>query len=237
MPLESQNRFDGQVAIITGSTGGIGQAVVYELYESGMNVVLLSRDITKLRKIFKDLDQKRILFIAGDAARESDVKELFKKAEDKFGKVNALVNCLGIFSQGEIEGLEVKDFEKVFDTNVKSIFLTSRSAVAAMKKAKGGTIINIGSRIVNNSNIGPGKTLYTASKTAVDGFSRSLAAEVAKDKIRVICLNPATISTFVTKDILKYMLPEEVAKIVAFVLGMTGISFDSISFKSINQNI
>jgi gluconate 5-dehydrogenase len=228
---------EGNVIVITGATGGIGKPMVDELFRNGASLVLYGRDINKLKKEFEDYDFERVLFVSGKPAEESDIKNLFEKTKDKFGRVDVLINCMGIMIDSPIEDITLSQIETTFDVNVRSSFLTCREAVKLMKLQKSGTIINIGSRISRNSNMSSNKTLYASSKYAIEGFTKALSKSVSKYNIRAICLLPATVSTFPTKKFFDYMIPARVAKVIMFIILMRDMDFDPISFKSTKQNI
>jgi NAD(P)-dependent dehydrogenase (short-subunit alcohol dehydrogenase family) len=231
------NNFDGKVAIICGASGSVGMSVARDLYDEGMNLVLVSRNSEKIRSIFSVKDDKRVKFVSVDVTKEEDVKQLVSEVLSYFGRIDVVVNTVGAFSSTSVSEADLPEVEKIFDANFKSVFLVCREVVKVMKKQKEGIIVNIGSRITRNSNVSSNKTLYLSSKYAMEGFSKALAKEVSKYGIRVVCLHPATISTFPTKNIFNYMLPEEVSKVVSFVIAMKNIDFDPISFKSNKQNI
>jgi short-subunit dehydrogenase len=234
--LYSEEKLE-QVVLITGATGMIGKQIADEMYRKGANLVLFGRSREKLNDMFGSYRPDRITLVSGSAASKRDIEKLFAIIQKKQKRLDVLVNCIGTFSDVDIEKMQLDEVEAIFDVNVRSVFLTCREAVKIMKKQKSGIIINIGSRISRNSNITPGKTLYASSKFALEGFSKALSKSVYKDNIRVVCLLPATVSTFVTKDFLKYMVPERIAEIISFLVSMPDIDFDPISFKSSRQNI
>lgn len=229
------NELSGKVVLVTGATGGLGKAVVNELTNKGAQVVVVGRDKSKLKALFENLSTVTIL--QGNVSKEADVASIMRAIESKYKKLDVLVNCVGAFSDGDIATITGSEYEKVFDANFRSVLFTSQAAINLMRKKKTGTIINVGSRISRNSNMAPGKMLYAASKYALEGYSVALSKTVAKDNIRVICLLPATMSTFVTKDFYRYMIPDRVARVISFVVEMNDIDFDPIAFKSVCQNI
>lgn len=225
------------VVVLTGATGMIGREIAMELYKSGAKLVLYSRQKSKLKKEFGGLDSKSVLLCKGEVANSTDVKSLFSDAINTFGRVDVLINCVGAFADRPIDQISTGEVEDMFDANVRSVFLTCREAVVQMKKQKSGIIINIGSRISRNSNISENKAIYASSKYALEGFSVALSKSVSKYNIRVVCLLPATASTFPTKKFFQYLVPSRIAKIIIFILSMPDIDFDPIAFKSVKHNI
>lgn len=216
------SNFDKKIVVITGNTGKIGCAIEEVLAKNGAIVIGASHD-SKENKI--------------DITQESEVKQLILNVFKKYGRVDAVINNAGLFSYGEIENILENEFDKVINVNVKGTFLISKHVVPIMKQQKFGTIINIGSKISRNTKIDPKKTLYALTKYAIEGFSFALNRELKPFGIRVICLMPGTVNTFFSRKYKEHMSPYDVAEIVKFIIQMDQIDFESMVFKSKNQDI
>ncbi|MEW9677784.1 SDR family oxidoreductase [Lentibacillus sp. L22] len=183
--------FENKTIIVTGAGGGMGKAVVEVLLNDGANVVGCDLSIESLSG-YENNDN----FVAhqGDLLDETTVKDIFAAAEKKFGSIEGLVNVAGIAqSSTPIEQVSLTDFHKMMDINMTMTFLTCREASKYMKPNKRGAIVNVGS--VSTTRPRPGLQSYVASKGAVESFSKSLALELAPDKINVNVLHPGPCDT------------------------------------------
>jgi NAD(P)-dependent dehydrogenase (short-subunit alcohol dehydrogenase family) len=168
----------GRVAIVTGSGGGLGEAIVTGFAQAGISVVLAGRRHEKIAAV-----ADRIKAAGGsahaqqtDVTRESDVKALFAATIQTFGRLDILVNNAGVgSSRSETEDLSLELWENVVDTNLTGAFLCSREALKIMKAQRSGRIINIGSiaALTPRAHAAP----YTASKAGLEGLTRSLALD------------------------------------------------------------
>lgn len=228
-------KLDDHVVIITGATGNIGKALTEGLYKKGASLTLVSRNISKPKDV--NWDPQRILLLNADCTAEEDVDSIVQETIKKYGKIDVLINCAGQFLNKPFNETSVKDYESVLDNNLKSTFLMSKAVIPVLRKNKDGLIINFGSKISHNTNITPHKVLYAAAKYAVEGFSFALNKELKPYGIRVVCLMPATVQTFVSLHPENYLSPYDVASIVLMIIKFKDIDFESIVFKSVKQNI
>lgn len=224
----------GKIIIVTGSSKGLGKVIGSFLLNQGANVVFISRGENPLSKTS---DSKKTLFLKADVSNIKDVENSLNKTISKFGKIDVLINNVGIYSQKPIENFTLKDFENITKTNLQSVFLMSKAVIPSMKKQKEGLIINIGSKVSHNTNAGEGKTLYAATKYAVEGFSLALNNELKKWGIRVSCLMPGTINTYPRLDANKILSPYQVASLISNIIRFKDIDFESVVFKSRWQKI
>jgi len=204
-------RLDGQVAIVTGATSGIGEAIV-ELYASeGAKVVFAGRRLDKGQALEKKVSGNGgdVLFVQTDVNKLADLKNLVAKALQKYGKIDILVNNAGVGAHYDSEMLdEEKDYDFVMDTNVKSYFVLTREVLPHMVKNNKGSIINTSS-VAGVVGL-PNAASYSASKGAVNQFTKTLALEYASRGIRVNAVLPGlTTSEMVPEgsDFEKNVLP------------------------------
>lgn len=193
--MENSGRLKGKVAVITGSSKGIGAGIARAYAKEGAAVVVnyaSSRDGAD--KVVQDIINARGKAIAVQARvdKADDVKHLFKETINAFGKVDILVNNAGIYSFAGIEDITEESFHQMFNINVLGSILTIQQAVKLFGD-KGGVIINTGS-IVATLDM-PTALVYTQTKYAIDGLTRILAKELGPKNIRVNSINPGLIET------------------------------------------
>lgn len=182
---------DDKVAIVTGAGQGIGEGIAREMADNGAKVVVCDFDEEKAKKVAKDIGEDKAFAIGCDVSNKAEVDFMVAKTMEKYGKVDILVNNAGIFPFKPFEQMEEKDWQKVQDVNLKSMFLTCSATVKKMQK--GGKIVNISSIAAF---VGfEGLAHYCASKGGVNGFTRALALELAKKKINVNAVAPGAINT------------------------------------------
>ena len=200
-----------KTAIITGGTSGIGLAATKIFLAENYNCVLVGRNLSKFEKVKPEL-QGNFKFIRGDVGRVYDCEKIIWQTLETFGGVDILINSAGIYTEGAITQVTEKDFDKIFNTNVKGTFFMSRAAVDELIKTHG-VIINVASDAGIRGNYFC--SLYSASKGAVVAFTKSLALELASLGVRVNCVAPGDILTPLTLNQLKKSdeTVEELAKL------------------------
>lgn len=176
-----------KVAVITGGSKGIGKSCIKLFLKKGYVTINASRtDSNEFRN-------KKYFFIKTDVSREKDIKNLFGKVLEDFGQVDVLICNAGFGKFANLVDSTTKDFNEMFNVNVKGVYLTIRYALPSMLKRKSGTIINIAS-IAGKNGIATA-SVYSATKHAVMGLSSSLMAEVRKENIRVVTICPGSVDT------------------------------------------
>jgi 3-oxoacyl-[acyl-carrier protein] reductase len=199
-------RFEGQVALVTGASRGIGAAIALELARKGVKVIGTATSESGAQRIAAQLAEftgctGRVLDVAdgaqGDALVESIVKE--------FGALHILVNNAGITRDTLAMRMKDDDWDAVMDANLKGVFRMSRAAIRPMMKQRYGRIIGITSVVGASGN--PGQANYAAAKAGVAGMTRALARELGSRNITVNCVAPGFIETDMTAA-----LPEEQQK-------------------------
>ncbi|HKM02290.1 MAG TPA: 3-oxoacyl-ACP reductase family protein [Sedimentibacter sp.] len=210
-----------KVAIVTGGTRGIGFAIVKKYLENGASVVLCGSSQETADKAVKKLKDENVDFkvegIGLNLNSPEEIKEAFQNVKNKYGNLDILVNNAGISARESIYDYDPINFEKIIDLNVNSVFYCTQAAAKIMKEQGGGSIINTSSMVsIYGQASGCG---YPASKFAVNGLTKSLSRELAKDNIRVNAVAPG-----VTKTDMVAALPDELIKplIATIPLGRIG---------------
>lgn len=194
----------GKTAIVTGGTRGIGFAIVKKYLENGANVVLAGSRQESVEKALKQLSayEGRIMGIWPDLCDPEAVARDFAAVKERFGRVDILANNAGVSSRTSLYEYTLEEFSKIMDVNVKAVFVCSQAAARIMKEQGGGVIINTSSMVGEYGQ--PSGCGYPASKFAVNGLTKSLARELAKDQIRVNAVAPG-----VTRTDMVAALPQE----------------------------
>ena len=189
------NKLKDKVAVITGAGKGIGRATAELFLHEGAKVVIVSRtkkDVEAFiisNKEFKD----RVTALSGDISKEAVIKKVIRKTIAVHKKIDILVNNAGFSVFENLVDSKTKDFDAMFDTNVRALYLITKGFLPYMIKQKEGTIINISS-LAGKQGFATG-TGYCATKHAVMGLSRALMLEVRQYNIRVIAVCPGTVDT------------------------------------------
>jgi 3-oxoacyl-[acyl-carrier protein] reductase len=229
--------FSGQIAVITGGSGGIGKAISERLMQSGAQVCNWDMQPNTAKPLSH--------FIRVDVTSEQSVHDAMEQTLSKFGKIDIFVNSAGIAGPvANVFDYSLEDWTRVIDINLTGTFLCCRAAVAHMQKNNCGRIVNLASIAGKEGN--PAQSAYSASKAGVIALTKSLGKELAKTEIRVNCIAPAMVAT----ELLDQMtaekrqenfskipmgragLPEEIASIVAWLSSddcsfCTGTVFDA----------
>ena len=199
-PQTPSFRLDGRNALVTGAGRGIGMGASIALAEAGANVTLVSRTENELKTLSDYLNNKghNTSFVPLDVNNESDVKNLIENS-DPF---EILVNNAGTNKPAKLVDTKIEDFDYVMSLNVRSVVSLTKVVVDKMIKNKvKGSIINVSSQMGHVG--GPNRTTYCSSKFAIEGFTKSLAIELALDGIRVNTVCPTFIQTPMTEPFLK----------------------------------
>lgn len=182
--------------LITGGSSGIGLDAARAFHERGSNVVLNGRDSDRLAKAAASFgDDSRVAVVRGDAGDREVGQRLVKTAVDRFGSADVLVNSAGLFEPKPFLEYTEEDLDRYLSANIKAAFFTSQAAIAQMKQQGGGSIVNIGTVLVNHSIAGLTATGPLVGKGALHALTVTLASEFAADKIRVNTVAPGVIRT------------------------------------------
>ena len=207
-------QLQGKVALITGAAGGFGEGIARLFVAEGARVVIADLDAARARKVADELGPQAMA-VGCDVSKADDVNAAVAACVAAFGPPDIVVNNAGTTHRSQ-PMLEVDEatFDRVFNVNVKSIYHMTRAVVPLMRKRGGGSIINIGSTAGIRPR--PGLTWYNASKGAVNLMSKSMAAELGPDNIRVNAICPVMGATGLIEQFLGVPdTPENRAKVIA----------------------
>ena len=221
----------GKVALVTGGSRGIGRAIALRLAELGSHVAICGRNEAKLMETNAAILAlgARGMTVRADVTQPRDVAKLVETVQAELGPISLLVNNAGIGVFGPVHEKTDVEWDRLMDTNVKSVFLVSRAVIPGMIGRGGGDIINISS--LAGKSVFAGGGVYCASKWAVQGLSGCMAEELREHGIRVSTVCPGSVATEFAgrgpKDATKVLRPEDVAHAVAMIATQGPQSFVS----------
>ena len=228
---------DGQTAIVTGASAGIGAETARQLAASGANVVLAARSEDRLDELASELsthDGERLV-VPTDVRDESAVDALIDETVETFGGIDILVNNAGLSRGSEVADLSTDEYETMQETNVDGVFYTTRAAIPHVRNSEGHLVFlgSFAGQYPRSFN-----PVYAASKWWTRGFAKSVAAQVGDDGVGVTVVNPAEVrSEFEATDGRTFAEafepgeasePEEVAEAIVFAATRSGSSLSQI---------
>lgn len=223
-----------KTAIVTGGSRGIGRAIVVALAEAGFNVAFSyasnKQAALEVENTVKVLGVD-VLAVQANAANPLEAQALVDQAQEKFGRIDALVNNAGVTRDGLLMRMSDEDWQKVLDTNLNGAFYTTRAVSRLMLKQRSGAIVNISSVVGVYGNAGQAN--YAASKAGLIGFTKSVAKEFGSRGVTANVVAPGFIETDMTENVPKDKLlehiplgrlgaPEDIAKTVLFLVTSGG---------------
>ena len=188
-------KLEGQVALVTGASKGIGAAIATHLAAEGASVVVnYATSKQGADRVVAEIVAKggKAIAVQANVAKETEIRRLFEEVKKAFGRLDVLVNNAGVYEFAPLEQVTPEHFHKMFDLNVLGLLLTTREAVKLFSSS-GGSIINISSVVATAAP--PSASVYSATKAAVDAITHSLAKELGARKIRVNSINPGLVET------------------------------------------
>ncbi len=227
--MKDMFKLDGKIAIVTGGAGGIGEALALGLGIHGATVIVSSRNQEAIDKVAAKITEEsgnEAIAISSDVTDEESLASLVDKVVEKYGRIDILVNAMGMNIKHDAFEYPVEDWDKLFDVNVKGTMLACKAAGKVMREQKKGAIVNLSSVRGIRGYTG-GNSGYCATKGAVELITKALALEWAQQGIRVNALGPALVITPGTKHIAED--PKLAAKYAAAVpLGRIGLPEDMV---------
>ena len=214
--------------ILTGSTGGIGGAILESLYNCNANIIATGTNQNKLNNIKEKFG--KVITKKFDILEHNSIEKFVDECSDIFqNKIDVLINNAGVTNDNLTIRMKLNEWNRVINLNLTSTFIISKNVIKKMLKNKNGKIINITSIVGHTGNVG--QSNYAASKAGLIGMSKSLALEYGKKNIKVNCVSPGFIKSEMTdkiSDIYKktmeekislgrFGVPEDVANVVAFL--------------------
>lgn len=218
-----------KIVLVTGASRGIGRAIAQKFATEGHFVIGTATTEKGAESIEEYLSESGGIGRVLDVCDDDAIDKLFEEIDSVYGSVNVLVNNAGITKDGLLMRMKNEDWSDVIDTNLTSIYRTSRRAIKGMMKARFGRIINITSVVGQMGNAG--QVNYAASKAGVEGFTRALAREIGSRGVTVNCVAPGFVETDMTEELDERLInsmldavplgrmaqPEEIAAAVTFL--------------------
>jgi NADP-dependent 3-hydroxy acid dehydrogenase YdfG len=220
-----ENNIKGKIVVITGASSGMGETAAKHLATLGATVVLGARRADRIENLAKDIQDTggKALAIATDVTRRDQVKKLIDSAVEKFGKVDVILNNAGIMPLSPMERLNVDEWDRMIDVNIKGVLNGIAAVLPHMKNQKSGQIINTSS--VAGHKTFPGSSVYSATKFAVMALSEGLRMEVKPYNIRTTIVSPGAVKT----ELLDHISETDVQQANKDYVGAVGISPDSFA--------
>ena len=227
--MKNMFRLDGKVAVVTGGAGGIGEALALGLGYQGATVVVSSRNKQTIDAVAEKISTEtgsEAIALAADVTDEGSIQSLVDTVVEKYGKIDILVNAMGMNIKRDAFDYPLEDWDKLFEVNVKGTMAACKAVGKVMRDQQQGAIVNLSSVRGIRGYTG-GNTGYCATKGAVELITKALALEWAPSGIRVNALGPALVITPGTRHIADD--PELAAKYAAAVpMGRIGMPEDMV---------
>ena len=219
--------------IVTGASGGIGNAIIKKLDEAGANILASGTRVEKLEELKSNF--KNIKILKFDISQSDKIEEFIENATNELGgSLDGIINNAGITQDNLAIRMSLDEWQRVININLTSTFLMCKFSIKKMLKNKSGKIVNITSVVGHTGNLG--QTNYTASKAGIVAMSKSLAIEYAKKNINVNCISPGFIKTAMTDKIDDKFKEVIVSKIPSARLGEPEDIANAVLFLSSDQS-
>lgn len=205
--------FQEKVVVITGASSGLGEATARLLSAQGASVVLGARRTERLQALARELTEAggKALTMRVDVTHREQVKELVDAAVRTYGRIDVMINNAGLMPQALLERLQVDQWDRMIDVNIKGVLYGIAAALPHMQRQKSGHFINVSS--VAGHKVGPGFAVYAATKFAVRALSEGLRQEVKPYNIRTTVISPGAVATELPNSVTD---PDAAARIKTF---------------------
>lgn len=210
--MSDNKNFAGKVVVITGASSGLGEATARMLAAMGASVVLGARRAERLQALVDNIKAGggQALAVTTDVTKREQVQALVDAAVKEFGRLDVIINNAGIMPQSLLENLKVDEWDAMIDVNIKGVLYGIAAALPYMKEQKSGHIINVAS--VAGHRVGPGSSVYAATKFAVRALSEGLRQEVKPYGLRTTIISPGAVATELPNTITDSAVGERVNK-------------------------
>ena len=211
------NNIEGKVVVITGASSGLGEATARLLSKEGAIVVLGARRADRLRSLVDELISQdgKAVAMTTDVTQRDQVQKLVDAAVQAYGRIDVIINNAGVMPQSLLEQLKVDEWDQMIDVNIKGVLYGIAAALPYMQKQKAGHIINVSS--VAGHKVGPGSSVYAATKYAVRALSEGLRQEVKPYNIRTTVISPGAVATELPNTITDAAVGERIKNFYANV--------------------
>ncbi len=241
----------GKVAVVTGASSGIGAATAMALANAGAAVMLAARRAARLNDLAEEISAQggEAAPIACDVTRNSECRALIEAARQRWGRIDVLVNNAGVMPLGFVRNVDLEQWERMVDVNLKGVLFCTAAVVPHMIAQGSGHIVNVSS--IAGKRVFPGGSVYCATKFAVSAFSEGLRQELgARENIRVTTIHPGIVETELADAITDRSLdslreyirridalqPEDIADCIVFAVGAPAhVNVNDITVRPIQQ--
>jgi NADP-dependent 3-hydroxy acid dehydrogenase YdfG len=195
------NNIEGKVVVITGASSGLGEAAARLLSAQGASVALGARRVDRIQSLANELTGSggKALALVTDVTHCDQVKKLVDAAVQAYGRVDVIINNAGLMPQSLLERGKIDEWDRMINVNIKGVLYGIAAALPYMKAQKSGHIINVSS--VAGHKVGPGGSVYSATKHAVRVISEGLRQEVKPYNIRTTIISPGAVATELTNTV------------------------------------
>jgi NADP-dependent 3-hydroxy acid dehydrogenase YdfG len=222
---------EGKVVVITGASSGLGEAAARLLAANGAKLVLGARRLERLQTLAKELSLGSDAAVKTDVTQCSQVKQLVDHAVRLHGRIDVIINNAGLMPQSLLERLKIDEWDRMIDVNIKGVLYGIAAVLPHMKSRKSGHIINVSS--VAGHKVGPGGTVYSATKHAVRVISEGLRQEVKPYNIRTTIISPGAVATELPNTITDAEVAARVRKV--YEIAISADSFASMVVFAMSQ--
>ena len=240
-----------KVVAITGASSGIGQSTAKFLARQGAKVVLGARRKNRIDEVVEEISAAggKAIGFAVDVTKRAEVEALIKRAVDRFGRVDVIINNAGIMPIAPVEALKVEEWDRQIDVNLKGVLYGVAAVLPQMQKQRSGHIINIAS-VIGIKVFAPGGVVYSAVKAAIRVLTEGLRVELHSQNIRCTIISPGAVATELPessseeetrknlREFYKMAIPaDSIARAIAYAIGQPAeVEIDEVVIRPIQQD-